>query len=312
METFYHPERMSARELIVLGISSQVPTRTRAHNACFLAWDDLGIVFDPGEGTQRQLIHANIAPPRITHVFITHLHGDHCLGLAGIVQRLSLDRVPHPVTIVYPKYGEEYIQRLRYASVYFEQATIVQHPISEEGEVLRVGSLRVVARKLVHGIEAWGYRFEEDDARRMDPERLAAAGIQGPAVGELQRKGSVEIGGKTVRVEDVSVPRPGQRFAFVMDTKPCDGARALAQDADLAVLESTYLDVDAEEADSHRHMTAKQSATLARDAGVRRLALTHISQRYQDLGPFREEAGAIHPDVVVCEDLVHVPVPPRR
>lgn len=304
---------MSARELIVLGTSSQVPTRARAHNACFLAWDDLGIVFDPGEGTQRQLIHANIAPPRITHVVITHLHGDHCLGLAGIVQRLSLDRVPHPVTIVYPKYGEEYIRRLRYASVYFEQATIVQHPVDTEGEVLRLGSsARLVTRKLVHGIEAWGYRLEEDDARRMDPARLAAAGVSGPAVGELQRAGTLEVGGRTVRVEDVSEPRPGQRVAFIMDTKPCDGAQALAENADLAVIESTYLDADAAEADSHRHMTAKQSATLARDAGVRRLALTHFSQRYQDLAPFREEAGAIHPDVTVCEDLVHVPVPPRR
>lgn len=303
---------MSARELIVLGTSSQVPTRARSHNSCFLAWDDLGILFDPGEGTQRQLIHAGVAPPRITHVCITHFHGDHCLGMAGIFQRLSLDRVPHPVTIVYPASGEQYLDRLRYASIYFEQSTIVQMPITEEGEVLRAGSMRLVTRKLVHGIECFGYRLEEDDSRRMDPAKLAAAGVAGPMVGELLRAGSVEIAGKTVRSEDVSDPRPGQRFAFVMDTKECEGARALVQDADLAVVESTYLHADHEEALSHRHMTAVQSATLAKEGGVRRLALTHFSQRYQDLAPFREEASAIHPDVVVCEDLVHVPVPPRR
>jgi ribonuclease Z len=303
---------MSARELVVLGTSSQVPTRARSHNACFLAWDDLGILFDPGEGTQRQLIHAGIAPPRITHVCITHFHGDHCLGVAGIFQRLSLDRVPHPVTVVYPASGEQYLQRLRYASIYWEQSTVVQVPISEEGEVLRAGAMRLFTKKLEHGVECFGYRLEEDDSRRMDPAKLAAAGVSGPKVGELLRNGSVDAGGKTVRSEDVSEPKPGQRFAFVMDTKECDGARALAKDADLAVIESTYLHADAEEALSHRHMTAVQSATLAKEAGVRRLALTHFSQRYQDLTPFREEASAIHPDVVVCEDLVHVAVPPRR
>ena len=303
---------MSARELIVLGTSSQVPTRARSHNACFLAWDDIGILFDPGEGTQRQLIHAGIPPPRITHICITHFHGDHCLGVAGIFQRLSLDRVPHPVTVVFPASGEQYLQRLRYASIYWEQSTVVEVPIAEEGEVLRAGAFRLFARRLEHGVECFGYRLEEDDSRRMDPAKLAAAGVSGPKVGELLKKGSVEIAGKVVRSEDVSDPKPGQRFAFVMDTKECDGARALVKDADLAVMESTYLQVDHEEALGHKHMTAAQSATIARDGGVRRLALTHFSQRYQDLEPFRAEATAIHPDTVVCEDLVHVPVPPRR
>lgn len=303
---------MSARELIVLGTSSQVPTRNRSHNSCFLAWDDLGIVFDPGEGTQRQLIHAGIAPPRITHVCISHFHGDHCLGAPGIFQRLSLDRIQHPVTFVYPKSGQEYLDRLRYASVYWEQATVVQKPVDTEGEVLRIGAFRLETRRLEHGIEAWGYRLVEDDSRKMDPAKLAAAGVSGPAVGELLKKGTIEIGGRTIRSEDVSEPRPGQKFAFVMDTRECDGAKALLQDADLAVMESTYLHADAEEAYSHRHLTAVQSATMAKNAGVRRLALTHFSQRYQDLAPFRDQAGAIHPDVHVCEDLQHVPVPPRR
>src|ERR1041385_4101660 len=88
---------MSIREAVFLGTASQVPTRTRNHNALFLFWDDLGILFDPGEGTQRQMVHAGIAATQITHIAITHFHGDHCLGLAGIIQRLSLDRVERPV-----------------------------------------------------------------------------------------------------------------------------------------------------------------------------------------------------------------------
>ena len=302
---------MSARELVALGTSSQVPTRARGHHSCFLAWDDLGILFDPGEGTQRQLILAGISPTRITHICITHFHGDHCLGVAGIFQRISLDRVPHTVTVLYPASGERFLERLRYASIYHEQSKVLQRPIDAEGEVARAGAFRFVAARLDHPVECFGYRIEEDDARRMVPEKLEAAGVRGPAVGELSRHGAIEAGGRVVRVEEVSEPRPGQRFAFVMDTGECAGARALAAGADLAVMESTYLDADRGEAIAHKHLTAVQAATIARDGGVRRLALTHFSQRYQDLAPFREEAAAIHPDVVVCEDFTHVSAPPR-
>ena len=112
-------------------------------------------------------------------------------------------------------------------------------------------------------------------------------------------------------VEEVSVPRPGQSFAFVMDTRPCPGAAALALGADLLVCESTYLATEAKEADAHRHMTAEQAATLARNAGAKRLVLTHFSQRYPSLEAFGVEARAVFPDVVVARDLETVPVPKR-
>src|SRR5438093_2150134 len=119
---------MSARQVVFLGTASQVPTRTRNHNALMLLWDDLGILFDPGEGTQRQMILAGLAATQITHIAITHFHGDHCLGLAGTVQRLSLDRVAHPVTVVYPASGQVFFERLCHASIYFEAATLVPRP----------------------------------------------------------------------------------------------------------------------------------------------------------------------------------------
>ena len=302
---------MSARELIVLGTSSQVPTRARSHNACFLAWDDIGILFDPGEGTQRQLIHAGIPPPRITHICITHFHGDHCLGLAGISQRLSLDRVTHPVHVLFPASGAVYYERLTKASIYVEGATLVPVPISDEGEVHVAEGLRFVAARLEHGVPCFGYRLEEPHSRTMIPERLAAAGVHGPDIGRLQRAGSLQVDGATVTVEQVSEPKPGQRFAFVMDTRPCDGARSLLQDADLAVCESTFLDEDAELAREYQHLSVGEAATLAVNARVRRLALTHFSQRYTSLDAFRKAASAIHSDAVICEDLQRVSVPGR-
>jgi ribonuclease Z len=306
---------MSTREVVFLGTASQVPTRTRNHNAIFLAWDDLGIVFDPGEGTQRQLTLAGIAPSRITHIVITHFHGDHCLGLAGLVQRLSLDRVSHPVEVVYPASGQLFFERLRHASIFHDVSPVVPKPFSVEPgcefEVTRAGRFRLVAASLEHSVPCCGYRLQEDDGRRMLPERLEQAGVRGAAVGELQRQGRVTVEGREVRLEDVSEARPGQSFALVMDTRPCPGAERLMRDADIVVCESTYLHGEAREAHDHFHTTARQAAELARAGGVRRLALTHFSQRYDNLAPFAEEASAVHGDVAVAEDLSRVAVPRR-
>ncbi len=307
---------MSTREVIFLGTASQVPTRARNHNALFLLWDEYGVLFDPGEGTQRQMTLAGLSASQITHVAVTHFHGDHCLGLAGIAQRLSLDRVPHPVEVVYPASGQVYFERLRHASIFYDAADIVPRPVAvgpgEEVEVCRAGTARLLARALEHGVDCQGYRLQEDDGRRMLPERLAEAGVRGPAVRALQQAGVVEVGGRTVRLDEVSVPRPGQAFALVMDTRPCAGARELARGADLLVCESTYLESEAREAHDHFHMTAAGAARLAREAGARRLALTHFSQRYLEREDFAREASALHPDVVVADDLTRVPLPPRR
>ena len=107
---------MSARELVVLGTASQAPTRYRNHNGYLLRWDGEGILFDPGEGTQRQFTLAGVSPAVITRVCISHFHGDHCLGLPGVIMRLALDHGQLPVPIHYPASGEQYFRRLRYAS----------------------------------------------------------------------------------------------------------------------------------------------------------------------------------------------------
>ena len=117
------------RELVVLGTASQTPTRYRNHNGYFLRWDGDGILFDPGEGTQRQLLLAGVSPWTFGRICITHLHGDHCLGLPGVVQRLSLDRVTHPVEVLYPSIGQVYIDRLLHAAVFDEHADLRQRPV---------------------------------------------------------------------------------------------------------------------------------------------------------------------------------------
>ncbi|MFF4300051.1 ribonuclease Z [Streptomyces sp. NPDC001601] len=304
---------MSVRELVVLGTASQVPTRHRNHNGYLLRWDGEGILFDPGEGTQRQMLRAGAAAHDLNRICVTHFHGDHCLGLAGVVQRINLDQVPHPVTAHYPRSGQRFFDRLRYATAYRETVGITEVPVDADGDLAVTPAYTLEARRLSHPVESYGYRLTEPDGRRMLPERLAAHGITGPDVGRIQREGV--LGGVTL--DEVSEVRRGQRFAFVMDTRLCEGVHALAEGCDLLVIESTFLDEDARLAADHGHLTAGQAAAVARDAGVRHLVLTHFSQRYSDPdGPERFErqarAAGYEGELTVAHDLLRVPVPKRR
>ena len=301
---------MSVRELVVLGTASQVPTRHRNHNGYLLRWDGEGILFDPGEGTQRQMLRAGVAAHDIDRICVTHFHGDHSLGLAGVIQRINLDRVPHPVTAHYPRSGEHFFERLRYATAYRESVELGQEPVEGEGAVLATTPAYTLdARRLSHPVESYGYRLVEPDGRRMLPELLAERGITGPDVGRLAREG--ELNGVTL--DDVSEIRRGQRFAFIMDTRLCEGVRVLADGCDMLVIESTFLDDDVQLATDHGHLTAGQAATVARDAGVRALVLTHFSQRYADPGEFERQARAAgyEGELTVAADLTRIPVPRR-
>lgn len=309
---------MSTRELVVLGTSSAVPTRTRNHNGYLLRWDGHGVLFDPGEGTQRQMAYAGVSAHDISWICLTHFHGDHCLGVPGVVQRIARDGVEHPVTAVFPESGADYWRRLRHASVFLDTQVIGECPIS--GEEVRVegpdAPFRVTARRLSHSIESYGYRLEEPDGVTMLPDRLAAYGIRGPLVGRLQRDGKVTApDGRTVTLGECSVPRPGQKAAFVMDTRLCDAIAPLAGQADLLIIESTFLDEDARLAQEYGHLTAAQAGRVAAESGVRRLVLTHVSERYGDAYQKRftdEAAQAFTGDIVLARDLDRIPMPPRR
>ena len=295
------------RELVVLGTASQVPTRYRNHNGYLLRWDEQVFLFDPGEGTQRQMLMAGLSVSPLTRICITHFHGDHSLGLPGIIQRISLDKVPHPVTVNFPAGGQEFFDRLRHATSFWDNSDLRPEPVGA-GFAVETPAGRLTALPLRHSIEAYGYRLVEPDGRRMVPELLAAHGIAGPAVGRLQRTGRLG----DVTLDQVSEPKPGQRFAFVMDTGLCDNVFALAEGADLLVIESTFLQEDAAMAEQVGHLTAAQAASVARQSGVRRLVLTHFSQRYADPTRFLAEARPhFSGEIIVAEDLMHVGVPTR-
>jgi ribonuclease Z len=299
------------RELVVLGTASQVPTRHRNHNGYYLRFDTHGFLFDPGEGTQRQMQFAGVASGDVTTICVTHFHGDHALGLPGVLQRMSLDAVPHPVAVHFPGEHTEYFERLRDATPYFARAEIVPQPGAGVATYACGAGVTLTIAPLDHGMPCQGYRIDEPDGVRMLPERLAAAGISGPDIGRLQAEGRIG----DVTLESVSQTKPGQSFAFLMDTRRCPGAERLAAGVDLLVVESTFQDAETALAEAYGHLTARQAARLAADAGARELVLTHFSQRYpaEETERFREQAaeefdGPIH----VAEDLLRIPFPKRR
>jgi ribonuclease Z len=305
---------VAARELVVLGTASQAPTRYRNHNGYLLRWDDEAVLFDPGEGTQRQLVLAGVASSSISRICITHFHGDHCLGLPGILARMALDQASGPVDAYFPAPGRRYFDRLRLATVSERRLPVRTHPVRGPGVVVEAPPFRLVGRPLDHRTDTVGWRLEEPDGVRMLPDRLDALGVRGPHVGQLIAGGALEVGGRVVRLEEVSEPRRGQSVAFVMDTRWCEAALELAAGVDLLVCEATFLSSAGEEAlaDVSGHLTAAQAARLAATAGARRLLLTHFSQRHPDERAFVDEAAPIFPATTAARDLSVVPLPRRR
>ena len=302
---------MTERELIVLGTASEAPTPRRNNNGYLLRWDGEGVLFDPGEGTQRQLALADVSPSAVTRICITHFHGDHCLGLPGVIMRLALDQRRVPVPVHYPAGGQQYFDRLRFASAGQENIAVDGRAVTKPGVVHVDERLILRCARLEHRVEALGWRVEEPVGRHMLPARLAAYGVAGPNIGRLQSAGTLEVDGRTVRLEDVSEPRRGQSFAFVMDTSWCDGALELADGADLLVCEATFLSSEQHLATRYGHLTAREAGRLAARAGARRLVLTHFSRRYSDPDAFAAEAREEFDDVIVADDFDHIAVPAR-
>lgn len=295
---------MSVKDLIILGTSSQQPTRHRSHGGYLFRWNNEGLLFDPGEGIQRQFIYANVAPPVISRMFISHFHGDHCLGVGSMLMRLNLDKVEHPIHCYYPASGKKYFDRLRYGTIYHETIKVIEHPVEYPGgRIHEDDTFSIEARFLDHGVENIGWRVVEHDSVKFDKEKLKSFGVSGPVVKTLETQGSIIIDGRKVLLEEVSSIRKGDAIAVVLDTRPCQEALTIAKEARLLLCESTYLSTEHDLALRYKHMTAEEAAHLAQEANVHTLILSHFSARYPDNAAFEEEARKIFKNSFAAHDL---------
>jgi ribonuclease Z len=305
-------EGVSSRELVVLGTASQSPTRERNHNGYLLRWDGEGILFDPGEGTQRQFQFADASAAATTRICISHFHGDHCLGLPGMILRLALDEGHLPVPVHYPAGGEQYFRRLCLATAGQENTEVIACPVHETGVIHTDDRMSIRSAPLNHLVDTVGYRVDEPDRLHFLPDRLEALGIDGPSVGRLADAGSIDVNGRTVALEEVTEWRRGQSFAYTLDTRWCEGAVDLAAGVDVLLCEATFQSADQHLAERHGHLTARQAGRLAAEAGVRLLVLTHFSPRYSDEEAFADEAALEYGgEIVLASDLDRIAIPPR-
>ncbi|MDD3966411.1 MAG: ribonuclease Z [Candidatus Neomarinimicrobiota bacterium] len=289
-------------KLTILGSASHIPTRDRNQNGYFLETAEEALLFDPGEGTQRQFTLAGISPGRVKRIFISHFHGDHCLGLPGMMQRLSLMQVSHPLKIYFPEEGREFIQALSKASKFTAHVEFEFHPLKagfcEENE-----KRRIEAYELRHSTPVLGYRIIEKPRLHFIPERLRETGLEGGEIALLEKSGKIRKKGKTIRREDLSYRDKGKIFAYALDTAPCPAIPGLIRDADCLLMEGTYLRSEQTLADTFLHMCAEQAGEYARDHGVKKLVLTHYSERYKDMGAYQKAVVKVFENTHIAKDF---------
>jgi ribonuclease Z len=290
------------------GTAGSVPTARRGLPAMLLRAGGDRILIDCGEGTQQQLLRS-IGLPELDAVFLTHYHLDHWLGLVGMLKTFDLRARERPLAIHGPPGLKALFGLLR--PVVGRTGYPLELIELEPHEEIGFGGYLISPFPVNHRVEAYGYAFVEDDRPgRFDAETARRLGVaEGPDFGRLQRGETV---GDVAPEQVVGPTRPGRRIVFSGDTAPSQAVEVLAHGADVLVHEATFLADERARARETAHSTAAQAAEIARNAGVRLLALTHLSTRYfpRDV---RDEARAIFPETVVPRDFdaIEVPFPER-
>lgn len=304
-------------ELIFLGTSAGVPTRSRNVTAMLLDLQHptrAGLwLFDCGEGTQHQLLRTAWHPGKLDKIFITHLHGDHLFGLPGLLCSRSMAGIAHPLTIYGPQGIAEFVETTLRLSGSWTDYPLEVVEIGE-GLVFEDECYRVTARQLNHPVECYGYRIEEHDRPgALDAAALIADGVRpGPLFQRLKQGETVTLeDGRVVNGRDyLSPPQAGKKLAIFGDTAPCPSALLLAQGVDVAVHEATLEAAMEEKANGRGHSSTRQAAQLARDAGVGKLIVTHVSSRYDARGgeSLLAECRAVFDNCMLAEDFTQVSV----
>ncbi|HET9102230.1 MAG TPA: ribonuclease Z [Solirubrobacteraceae bacterium] len=290
--------------LFFAGTGGSVPTARRGLPAILLRRGGDRVLFDCGEGTQRQLV-ASAGLADVTEIFLTHFHTDHWLGLPGMLKTFDLRGRDRPLAI----HGPPGLQALM--ALIVKMSGRVSYPLQivelSPHEQLRRDGYRIAPVAVAHRGAAYGYVIYEDERPGVfDAEGAARLGlVPGPEFGRVQR-------GETIRgitpEQVLGPPRPGRKIVLSGDTSPCPALAVAAHDADLLVHEATFAAEESDRARETGHSTAGQAATVAREAGVGMLALNHVSTRYP-LRVLRDEARAIFPGAVIPRDFDTIELP---
>ncbi len=295
-------------QILFLGTSSMVPTKERNQSGVLISHGSEGILVDCGEGTQRQLKIAGEKLTRITKILISHWHGDHVLGLPGLIQSMSAVGYEKKLQIYGPSGTKEFMKKMFEVFLFDRKIELEVHE-AKNGVFFENESLILEAELLEHNIETFGYNIIEKDKRRIDLKSTKRLGIpEGPLLGKLQDGKSIVWKGKKVDASDTTHIVKGKKITIISDTVPCKGNDVLAKDADILICESTYASTLESKGEEYGHMTAKQAAELANRSNAKKLILTHFSARYKSSHDLEEDARDYFDDVLCAKDFMRINV----
>ncbi len=291
--------------LTFLGTAGSWPTKERSASAIALDLDRELVLLDCGEGTQRQFFQSSASFMRVRRVFVTHFHGDHFLGLPGLIQSMSLNHRTEPLDIYGPPDASEMVGRVLQLGYFTLRFPVDVHPLSP-GSVLELDGYSVKTSAAEHPVPALAYRIEEGPKRgRFDAERARSLGIRGRDFSRLELGESVRVGSSVVHPSDViGPPRPGRSVVYSGDTSPSEDVVKLAHHATVLIHEATAAQEIEAEANEWGHSSARQAAEVANAAEVGALFLTHFSARYKELEPLENEARVVFPGSRAARDLL--------
>jgi len=296
-------------DIVFLGTGSAIPSKRRNAPSIWIRYEsdkEYPMLFDCGEGTQRQMMKARTSFMRVGRIFITHWHADHWAGLIGLIQTMNMEGRKKPLYIYGPE-AERFVSDILDLDYWGPRFRIIPKNVPFEGkkimEIVKERDFVILSTPVNHSVPAVAYCLKENDSWNIDLKKAAKYGLkQSPLIGKLKKEGKLKVGKKTVKLEDVSDMRPGLKVVYSGDTKSCDTLTKLSKDADILIHDATFI----EEKEDRMHTGAKDAAQTAKKAGVKKLVLTHFSRRYQDLKPLEKEAKKIFKDTVVAEDFMRL------
>ena len=297
-------------KLIFLGTSAAQPTENRGLSCICLERDGEILMFDAGESAQISFLKSGLGWNKKMKIFVTHMHGDHCIGILGLLQTMTMQNRTETLEIYGPKGIDEFISA-NIKILNFGLSFPILISIITEGKILETKFYSIYVCKATHSIPAFSYKFEEKDKPgRFNLEKAKELGIpEGPLWNKLQNGEEIKIDSKVIRPDQVlGEKRPGKKIGISGDTMPTKELELFFDNCDYLVFDSTFLDEIKEKAIETCHSTAKQAASLAKNAHVKNLILTHFSARYKDEVQHLEEAKKIHESVITSKDLLAVEI----
>jgi len=298
-------------QIVFLGTSGSWPTPKRNVSAVAIKRGPEVLLFDCGEGTQRQFMQSPLSFMQVSRVFLTHFHGDHFLGLPGMIQSMSMNGREVPLEVYGPRGIERLVSDLLSLG-YFTPGFAVKSKELPPGGEIDCGEYTVRGVEAVHTVPCLSYVLEEKvRPGKFSLDRAEALGIpSGPLFSRLQSGETVRVGDRTIRPEDVLGPaRRGRKIVYTGDTMPHEALLEFARHADVLIHDATTDAALEDKANRYGHSSSRQAAEIAKEAGVGRLILTHLSPRYEEPATILEDAKKVFPNVQVAEDFLSIEVP---